>query len=430
MLSSFRKGARVSSRGEPVNASRVSAVFRTATRPALALFVAGGFAVATANAAEFYYQPIASLSTSYNTNVLLEPGPKRSAEGYFADASTVLGIATPVSDTTLVPRILYNYYPSQTGLDRLEGFVSLNTRYSWQRDKFTMIGYFDHRDDLNAEQPGAQYNAVTPGIGNTTPATGHINVGITRNYVDLLPSFSHYITPLNQVGVSAEYQRLSYSPSDTTSHVDYNYYLGRGFYSYTFTPRLDGTLSAFGSRYVASNIDSTSTSEGGSAQLAYNWTQVWNTTVVASYQRTRLLETNPHQYDSNSGPWAATMTTTYTGQVDSFRVDGGRTIAPSSAGGLYRTDQIRAQYTRNITQRLSFIGALRYFKDGTITGVSATNARYYLTSNINVQYMLTPTFFVQGTYSYVWQKYQVDPSGANANVVGITFGYRGLQRQR
>ena len=398
-------------------------------RLAAATLLAGPLLAGTATAAEFYYQPIASLATSYNSNVLLTPGEHKSAEGYFADASTVLGIATPTSDTTLIPRLLYNYYPTETELNRVEGFLSLNSRYSWQRDKLTVIGYFDHRDDLNAELPGAFYNATTPGVGGTTQSTGHVQLGTVRDFLDLVPTYSHYVTPLNIVGVSAEYQRMHYNPDDQTSHVDYNYYLGRGFYTYTVSPRLDATLSGFGSRYVASNTDSTSTSGGGTVQLAYNWTQALNSVLSTSYQRTRLLETQPRQFNSNTGPWSATFQTTYAGQVSQFRVDMGRTIGPSSAGGLYQTDQVRGQYTRNITQRLNFSAGVRYFRDGTLTGIVGDDKRYYLTTNVNVQYMLTQRIFVSGAYSYVWEKYHVDPSGEATNIATFTIGYRGLERQ-
>src|SRR3954471_6130911 len=80
-------------------------------------------ATASAGAAQIYYQPIVQLSTAYNTNLdLSQPADKRSGEGYYADASTIIGIATPTTDTMLQPRLLYNYYPSASDRNRLEAF--------------------------------------------------------------------------------------------------------------------------------------------------------------------------------------------------------------------------------------------------------------------------------------------------------------------
>ncbi|MBV8803539.1 MAG: hypothetical protein JO042_00805, partial [Sinobacteraceae bacterium] len=69
----------------------------------LAVSVAAGTALgsigATAGAAEWWYQPIVSLASAYNSNIDLDPNFKHSAVGYFADAATNIGISTPTSDT-------------------------------------------------------------------------------------------------------------------------------------------------------------------------------------------------------------------------------------------------------------------------------------------------------------------------------------------
>src|SRR5512140_3272640 len=116
---SWRAGMSLSSR----STLRAAAVV-AATVAATSLATAAG-------AAEVYYQPIVSLTTAYNTNVDLEPTNRQGAEGYFADAATNIGIATQRSETTLQPRLLYNYYPSASQRNRLEGFLNLNSRYSW-----------------------------------------------------------------------------------------------------------------------------------------------------------------------------------------------------------------------------------------------------------------------------------------------------------
>lgn len=384
----------------------------------------------TAGAADVYYQPIVSVATSANTNVDLDRTTRTFAEGYFADAATLIGIATPTSETTLMPRLLYNYYPTQTNLNRLEGFLSLNSRYSWRRDRLNITGFYDHRDDFNAEQPSADFNPVTPGVGGTTPTTGHIAFGTTRNYVVLDPTYSHLITPLSSIGVAAEYQRLSYSPDDTTSHVDYNYYRGRAFYAWTISPRADAAIGGFASKYIASNIDSQSTSGGAQFDLGYNWTQAIHSDLSVLAQQTKLDETAPRIVSATSHPWGATLSTIYTGQTASYRVVVGRSIAPSAAGGLFRTDQIRGQYDRDFTERLHFTGAVRYFRNRTFVGIQGNDTRDYATTTLKLQWMMTRRLFISGSYAYIWQKYQIDPSGADTNILSLQVGYRGLGRQR
>jgi hypothetical protein len=380
-----------------------------------------------ASAADVYYQPVVSVATNANSNIDLTSSQPTFAEGYLADASTLIGVATPRSEMTLLPRLTYQYYPTQKELDRLEAFLAGTGSYSWQRDRFTTDVFFDHRDDLNSQQPSADYNPVTPGIGNTNPGTGRIIIGSTRNFLIVDPTFTHQLTPRSNMGVAAEYQRMSYSQSDTSGHIDFNYYLGRVFYGWNLTPRMDASISAFGSQYVAGSIDSHSTSGGAILKTSYNWSPALHSSLSLQYQETSLKETSPRTLSDSSHPWGAEVSTVYVGTTSTYRADVGRTIGPSAAGGLFESDQIRGQYDRDFTRRLHFTGALRFFHDKTISGISGS-ARSYTNALLRLQYMLSARMFVAGSYSNRWEKYTGSP-GADGNVVSLQFGYRGLPRQ-
>ena len=68
-------------------------------------------------------------------------------------------------------------------------------------------------------QPGAVVNPVNPDLGNTSPTTGTVLVGTTRNYLILDPTFTHLLTPLSSIGVATEYQRMDWSPANTSGHA-------------------------------------------------------------------------------------------------------------------------------------------------------------------------------------------------------------------
>ena len=96
-----------------------------------------------------------------------------------------------------------------------------------------------------------------------------------------------------------------------------------------------------------------------------------------------------------SHPWSAVLSTIYNaGEPTKYSFYLGRAIYPSSVGGLSQTDQVRAQYDHDFTQRLHFTGAVRVFRDRTVSGVQDGNYRNYATGNLRVQYMLTQRLFV------------------------------------
>jgi hypothetical protein len=413
----------------------MSLLSRNATGAGLtvAAAVASLCALKPAGAAEIYYQPLLQLSTQYNTNLDLTPIPaeKRSAEGYYADAATTIGIATPTTDTTLQPRVLYNYYPSASDRNRLEAFLNGNGRYSWQRDNFSWYGTFDHRDDVNAEQPGAaDTNTVNPGTGNNTAGSGQPAVGVTRDYLIVDPTYLHKLTPLSGLGLAGEYQYMGYSQEDS-GHVGFNFYQAKAFYSKTIDLRTDFQVGVFGNHYMARFGDARSDSGGVSGNVGYNWSQVLHSNLSASVQQTDFKESRDSgNLNVKTHPWSAVFNTVYdAGETTKYSAYLGRSIFPSSAGGLAQIDQARAQYDHDYTQRLHLTAALRLFRDRTVSGVQDANYRNYGTANVRVQYMLTQRIFVATAYTYVYQKYKFDPASADANVFQVSFGYRGIERQ-
>jgi hypothetical protein len=413
--------------------SLLSRNLASANLPLTVAGIVAAIAAAPAGAADIYYQPIVSLSTAYNTNLDLSPlaADKRSAEGYYADAATTIGIATPQSETTLQPRVLYNYYPTASDRNRLEAFLNGNSRYSWQRDRFNITGSFDHRDDVNAEQPGAaDVNTVNPGTGNTTPTTGRTLVGVTRNYLIVDPTFTHQLTALSGVGVATEYQRMSYSQEDS-NHVGYDFYQGKLFYSKTIDLRTGFDVGVYGNHYESKVVDSHSNSGGVQAGAGFNWTQTLHSNLSVQFQQTQFRETSDTRDVSvTSHPWGANFSTVYDAQTSKYTFSLGRTLYPSSAGGLYQTDQVRAQYDKDYTARLHFTAAIRVFRDRNVSGVVNDDYRNYAAGNLRVQYMLTPRLFVATAYTYLYQKYRFDLNSAQADVINVSFGYRGLDRQR
>ena len=98
------------------------------------LIAAAAGSAAPVIAAEVYIQPIATLTAENR----FQSGSGARAEpvevqGYLASAATLIGIATPNSDTTIRPRIDYRDYPKDSADNRLEEYLDFNAITSGQR---------------------------------------------------------------------------------------------------------------------------------------------------------------------------------------------------------------------------------------------------------------------------------------------------------
>jgi hypothetical protein len=381
-------------------------------------------------AAEVYVQPIASVIAQTNSNIdLAVPSNRQQVEGYMADAAAVIDVSTPLSETTFKPRIVYEEFPQETTLNQLEAYLDLNSLYRSQRSTFTVYGEFNHEDDINAEVPAAQYNDVVPN-SPTTPETGHVYVGVTRDIGYIAPAYTYQLTNLLGAGVSGLYENITYSSNVASTNVNFNFYQGNAFLNWTLSQRMGMSVGGYVSRYDATNLDSTANSYGETLNFNYSWSRLVNSTLTVAYQTADISATQPSVFKETVNDWGATFGTGYKGETSQLRLSLGQSITPSSYGSLYLADQIQLQYDRNVTERVTFTGALRALR---IVGVSSNlygDNRNYFQGNLFLKWMITRTWFVQGGYVYTWQKYQTDTGSADNNLIMIKFGYQGLPRQR
>lgn len=385
-------------------------------------------------AAEVYIQPSASLTAENDSNLDLNPGPNPEVQGYLASAGSLFGISTPSTDTTIRPRLEYRDYPKDSQDNRLEGYLDLKSEYRGPRSDASILGTFDHQDDFNAEFSSALYNDFNP-VQPTAPQTGKAVTGVVRDSVLLLPQYEYSISPLWNVGVSGIYQGLRYHPANTNFLVDFDYYQGKAFVSWATGPRSQISVGAYGSNYQATQIDSQATGAGGSLDLDTKWTPLLSTNFSAVYQRTNIYQhiiggPPSQQLDAEVNVWGATFGAVYKGQVAQYRFNIGRIITPSGGGGIYVNDQAQFQYDRNLTQRLSFTGAMIALRNRGITSNLNGDDRDYLQTVVELKWMWSPTWYVQGGYQYAWQKFEYNPDGAANNRIFIRVGYLGLPRQR
>jgi hypothetical protein len=401
---------------------------RTPVLVSRALCAAALVAGAPVMAAQYYVQPTASVSAETDSNLDLDPSNTKSVEGYIGDAAALIGIVTPSSSTTIRPRVDYRNYPADSADDRLEEYLDLNTAYRSQRSKGSVYLGFERRDEFNAELSSALYDPNSP-VSPTSPETGRSIQGAVRTSVILLPDYSYNLTQLTSAGVSGVYQHLGYSPDNSFDAVDFDYYQAKLYLRWTLDQKNDLTVGATGSEYKATHFDSKATSEGAAVTLDTSWTPLLSTSASVVYQRTTINTSVPTPFRDVANPWGATFSAIYKAEAQQFRMDGGRVVTPSGGGGIYINEQLQLQYLRNVTQRLSVTGAVIALKNAGITSNVNGNARTFVRTVVEGKWMFTPTFYVQGGYQYMHQKYEAETDSAANNRIYIRFGYQGRNPQ-
>jgi hypothetical protein len=380
-------------------------------------------------AAEVYVQPNATLTVEGDSNLDLEPGQKTRTEGNLAMAAALIGITTPTTDSAVRPRIEYRNYPQDSPDNRLEEYLDFNSTMRGQRSSATVYGSLQHRDEFNAELNSALYDSLNP-VPPTSPETGRAVIGATRDSALVVPSYNFRFSPVLAAGVSGIYQKVNYSPNDDSGHVDFAYYFGKASVTWSFSPRSELSFGGFGSKYEATRFESAATGSGAAVDLDTNWTPLLSTTISTVYQHTDVNTSIPTPFIGTANSWGATVGVAYKSQLDQLRLNAGRLITPSGGGALFTADQIRAQYDRELTERLSVTGAVIALKNRSVTSNESGSNRTYVQTVVEARWMMTRTLYLQGGYQYMWQKFDVQLSGAANNRIYVRIGYLGLPAQR
>ena len=378
-------------------------------------------------AAQYYVQPSGTLTAENDSNLDLDPGSNTNVQGYIASAGALFGIATPTFETTARARLEYRDYPKESADNRLEEYLDFRSDYSTPLSHTALSGSIDHRDQFYAAFSSAYFDEINP-VQPTNPTTGRAVIGETQTSVLLQPSYSYKFSPLIDGGVSAIYQKVSYSPT-FFDLSDFYYYQGSAELGWKYSQKSELSFSGFGSKYSSTQISSTATGGGATVGLDTNWTPLLSTQASVSYQHTNIDQTTPPVEKAGVNTWGGSASVVYKSQLNQYRAILSRFVTPSGGGGVYVNDQAQLQYIQDVTERLTFTAAMIWLKARQLPNDLNGLDRSYSQTALDFKYMIRRTWFVQGGYQYTWQKYVSSPEASN-NRIFIRVGYQGLPPQR
>ncbi len=383
-----------------------------------------------AGAADTYFQPTFTLTGEYDSNREMNPNSKneKGLGGYSATAESIFGVRTPRSDTELRPRIRYQAFPSRKRLNRTEGGLDFKSSFNTQRSDLNVVGDFFRRDEYNAEFVDVGFDPFNPDTPPPADAT-RADVSETRTQFDLNPNFIYRWSETMGIGTDLQYQNVKYTADVPLTKLDYDSWNAELFLERRASSRTRLQFGGYVGRFKTKDGSNVTDSTGVTAGVFHDWssqTQGHLSVVVEQNKVDVRLPTGLTREKSNDFGMEAGMS--YRGEVSRLRFTVGRSMVPTGSGVRTTRDELRAQYDRDISQRLEFKTALRAFRQRPLTsGANIGSAnRDAATGELSLQWMLTPSWFVSGGYGYTWQKLNTETGTANNHRVFLNFGIRAL----
>ena len=407
--------------------------WQTVARQVAAVVAVGVLPAGTSLGAETYVVPEAELRAELNDNFGLVPGgnPDSSIYGFIADAQALIGIATPRGETYIRPRVRAQEYPDldEQTLTRkmtpVEAFLDLRSTYEWQRSDFEVVGRYSYEDSYNVETASGAFDPLDPSF-DPDADTVRSRVGETRDLFQITPKFRYDVSERVTAGASVDYIVVNYDSEGVTTRLDYSSAVLNGFVGWALSPVSDVTLGAFAGRYEAQDDISETESYGTQVGYNYRWSETTGIAADVFYEQSDITDNVPVRSTDSTSGLGGTLIAYRKQEVSDWRLSIGRRFIPTGSGRRSTLDQLRVKYNRDISERLSLQGTLRYEmrEDGEPTVLS--DDRDFFRADLSMRWFMARTWFVRGGYSYIWQDRANAPSDADNNQLFISIGYKGL----
>lgn len=356
-------------------------------------------------AAEWSARPSADARAEYNDNVQLLPGHVESTEGMVVNASVNLQRADERGHLRLTPTlraIRYNSDSLDSNDQMLDG--------EWVR---------------HGERGGWQLNA---GWTRDTTLTSELELSgliqTRKRHLErrLAPSIYYVLSPRHSVRMNADYTSVSYVDAQFTGLVNYNYISTDLSWAYQWSERIEVTSSIFGNRLDARAIDNRTDTGGVQLQLNAAFTER-----VDGEFSVGLRQSDDNQTGSkNSEGWLSNLHLTRKDSRGQWHMMASRTVDPSGTGVLVQHDQLDLTREQNVSQHWNMSVNAHWSANQDPRSTVINSDRRYRSGTLRLSRILSPTWRVDATYAYAWQRYagQMDP--AEQNIFMLSVNYSGM----
>jgi hypothetical protein len=378
-----------------------------------------------AAAQEINFVPFATVTGEWDSNRLLER-PPASAASYGGLVGAELRDLTQRTYMDLAAQLYYTDVP-QLGSSWTSGNLAFKSDFKTLYADYTLLAAYRHDDSYYTEFGHAAFDTDLTPTSPDTNATANVTTGITRESYELDPGFDYNLTSRLDLEGDFRINSVRYSVQTPGETVDYTSPYAGLTLNYDTSPRSSIGIGPYFSRYQETGGTNTTDTDGLSLAYLYKTSDVTRMTLTLRVERNHIdmLDFSSQSVTS----WGIEWVGTHKYRVGSVQFSIGRFLEPSSIGGRVALDQIRVQYVRPLSARLSFSGAVRVTNTDVIGNALAaeeqpehrTNAELYL------HFDMTPTWFVQAGYIFARSRDLGVSDLAYSNGVLLSVGYRGLE---
>jgi len=364
------------------------------------------------SAAEWYAEPWADLTTTYNDNIFLRRTEILDTFGAILNLDAKLGRRTERSNVSLDTRLEFNQYTNSDALDQNNQFFNIASHYSTERNTWTLDGYY-HLD-----------STVTSELEDT----GLVQNNFRVDRWSALPSWEHAFTEKTSGRIGYRYLDVDYEQAALLNGLfDFDSQNLDGTIAHQWTPKTDVFVTAYGLMQDVSQISRENDSYGGTAGFGYNFSETFRVTLAAgafiAKQKNTLGGLSIESTDSG-GLFNASLEKQF--ELSTIAVTASQFVTPTGRGELELRRRLTVFLDHRLTPTITLSLPATIFTSDPAAGFTDFDIfgsdRTYYQVRPGIRWQISRGWFLDGSYRYIRNE-RKGTTAVDSNAVFATLAY-------
>jgi len=372
-------------------------------------------------AAEFTIEPRVDSSVRFDTNPRYRSGGADvdSVWGTVFDVRLPMEYATQRSTVSLVPRLVYNFYPDSDDDDLEERDEYLTGTANWAGRRSSIGTGYGYSDLSLRTSEFQDTDSLSPdGSGSADFFRD------TQRRLYFQPYWQYQLSNTNLVSLNTGYEEVRYDELFTTNRRDYDFANVSGAFQHTLNERHAITLQARSTNFESENNRRTISSDSKTNSLTLIYSYVWSDrtklSVDLGWAKTKnetsqtdglnlvfgrfCTQVLPCEGESNSTNFVGNLTATHQSETTEYRIVVGQSITPNSTGAEVLRINVDALVKKKLSDRINAQISVVAFAQDSVDNVDNAISRDYLSARLRLNYQLTRRWTVYSSYRLTLNK--------------------------
>lgn len=389
-------------------------------------------APAVVHAAEWYLEPLLTVTGNYDDNRFLKTTNEVSVLSGRISPTLFFGRRTETLDMRGTGRVDGIITDDQTDPDRVEALARLFTNYQTQRGRWQLDASWRRETTLRTDIRDPAFDAVqAPGASDLqSPDLGLVTTtSFFFNRITVAPFAQWIIGPRTTVEFEYRFDFVGYEDKQEAAADPINLFNSMRHavtpsLTYRLSPKTELSLIARYQRFD-NDVDDFFNNYSAGLGIKHKFSENLMGTLTAG----------PTYTENDQGDdLGAVVDLGLEKQFEKSKLGGffHYDIEPSTRGIPLQRAQFDVRWLGNITPRWSFAIAARAFRNDRLDDVTSSDNRYYAQLEPMITWQATRMLFLQAGYRLRWQRREDTKEDAfsNAVTVGVTYQWDRLSASR